>query len=625
LRLLRRAQSDLILAIVGISVALVVLAMVIPLLFTYRGASVPQSIKTVFTVVQSYESHQLNASGYLAPNGLLYIDLGRESSINVSDISSIIGTMNISGEMVSLKLSKFLNRTTGRILIVNASEAAEAACSVLNTSCSWSLSSAYIVLRNGFVIPVRILSYKTIEEFKIVSGSITGASARMVTLIPISYTSVNPANLSSLITNGVIDLGELILNTSPPKLLILPEKQAVQFLNPPTSTDPGTGMSSLYFTTQPYNSTCGYVRKYIFKNVDVSYDAPIGTLYVLYGSSSTEYDIMFAWNGYNVGPMTLTINGNSIDLESECPNGFRVVIMDFDASTGTLELEQEYYVIECGFLGCDYVPVGSETIYPKPVFNPAKYLYLYNSFGSEYVVRSTLVLQGTAKIVEVFCRDTNIHQSSYAPYILLGSSAPGQGYGLLFTTQDVDNRPGGTLGLYLDHDVIKDWATIYTYYLYGIISPAYLGQLDDDFSRQPLVMVFRDFNITNTNYVAVAISVAYRFEDDEGLDYAGVTVDKPILFIGLVDLNTSQIVSYTTLTFRELTRYEDTYPPLAEGQSATIFIPLPSPKAVGRHVYEVFIAIQDPYARYYDFSTDKVYNALDFLLYIESVGVVLFR
>jgi len=639
---LSSAQSDLILAIVGFTVTLVVVAILIPMLFTYQQASVPSSVKTAFVVLQEFSSHQINASGFLAPNGILYIDLGRESSINVSSIQSIVGTLTLTNTTYSIILSNFVVKELDHVIEINVSKAAYTACKALDLPCNWSLGSAYIVLRNGVVIPVRILSYRTIEEFKIVSGSIPGASARLVTLIPFSYSEVDPANLTTLITHNIVDIGQLILSTTPPEIRILPKSEALEYLKLPTSSDPGKGMSSLYFTSQPYNSSCGYVLARVYRNVDLSYDAPIGSLYVLYGSSRNTYNILFTWNGYDgAGSLDLTVNGTTISLEDMCPNGFRVVIIDFDASKGVIKLRQKYYEIVCYWICwapwlcwldyCDYEYQWTSTVVPRPVFNPAKYLYLFNDFNEGYAVRSYLELEGHARIVEIFCRDTDIKQSSYAPYILLGSTVPGQGYGLLFTTEDVGDRGSisfdGTLisALYMDTDVIKDYAATVENFVEGNDEVVYWGQLDEDYSTSPLVLIFKNFNITNDKYVAVAISVSYRFEDDEGLDYAGVLEDRPILFVGLLDVNTSKIVSYTTLTFRELTRYEDTYPPLAEGQSVTIFVPLPSPKAVGRHIYEVFIAIQDPYARYYDFDTDKIYNALDFLLYIESVGVVLFR
>ncbi|MEM1866971.1 MAG: hypothetical protein QXN43_04465 [Zestosphaera sp.] len=307
-------------------------------------------------------------------------------------------------------------------------------------------------------------------------------------------------------------------------------------------------------------------------------NAPVGNLYLGYNPRDTKkYDIMFSWNRGNNLDITLTISGQNINLGSVCPNGYRVKILGFRNSTN--------YII--GFSN------GSRITSPDP--DPARYSYLTSRQG----VRISLV--GSAERVRIYCRSSNPnYESSYEPYIMLtkfNAGAPGPS--ILVVFEDV------------------------YYGFYNSRNDAYGtsrgGKVVQDVSTQPLLLVYNSTTmvITNSKYLGVVLVVNYRFHDNEGSDFYGVSADRVIFEVGLVD-SEGNVLASRTFTFKELTRYEDTYPPRAQAQSATVFIPLPRPEVTGgAKTYYPFIKIQDPYG-----GTGNL-DDLDFMLLIEGWGVLL--
>jgi len=307
-------------------------------------------------------------------------------------------------------------------------------------------------------------------------------------------------------------------------------------------------------------------------------NAPVGNLYLGYNPRDTKkYDIMFSWNRGDNLDITLTISGQNINLGSVCPNGYRVKILGFRNSTN--------YII--GFSN------GNRITSPDP--DPARYSYLTSRQG----VRISLV--GSAERVRIYCRSSNPnYESSYEPYIMLtkfNAGAPGPS--ILVVFEDV---------YYGSDDSIND---------------AYItsrgGKVLQDVSTQPLLLVYNSTTmvITNSKYLGVVLVVNYRFHDNEGNDFYGVSADRVIFEVGLVD-SEGNVLASRTFTFKELTRYEDTYPPRAQAQSATVFIPLPRPEVTGgAKTYYPFIKIQDPYG-----GTGNL-DDLDFMLLIEGLGVLL--
>ena len=222
----------------------------------------------------------------------------------------------------------------------------------------------------------------------------------------------------------------------------------------------------------------------------------------------------------------------------------------------------------------------------SPSDNIANYTFL------DHQGRDTLYLRGRAERVLVYCRAPG-STTAYEPYVMLVAAAPRSGAGVLFTTID------RTYGFYNSRN---DYTT----------------ELLDS-SLGPLALVYRALPISNKNYTAVSITLNYRFHDNEGSDAFGTSVDLPIIFVGLID-ELGNIYSYRSYNFRELTRYEDTYPPVAQAQSSVVFIPLP-PSDTGERTFYVFIAFQDPYF----YNVNNVYlDDVDFALFIESFTVILF-
>ncbi len=222
----------------------------------------------------------------------------------------------------------------------------------------------------------------------------------------------------------------------------------------------------------------------------------------------------------------------------------------------------------------------------KPDPDVAKYTFLTTSS-----ITTQLMLLGSADRVEIYCRGTG-DESSYNPYTIFMNTDGSQGYaGILYTAID------RTWGFYNSRNENDNQLL--------------------DYSVAPLALVYRGFAISNNNYSSVVIAINYRFHDNEGSDAQGTSIDRPIMFVGLVDEG-GTIYSYRSYTFRELTRYEDTYPPTAQAQSSLIFIPLP-PRNISEKLFYVFIAFQDPY--HYNGNLDD----LDFTLYIESLAIIPFR
>jgi len=309
-------------------------------------------------------------------------------------------------------------------------------------------------------------------------------------------------------------------------------------------------------------------------------NAPAGNLYLGYNPKDTKkYDLMFSWNRAS-SDVTLVISGQSVNLGSVCSEGYRVKIIGFKNATS--------HIIK--FDKVDSVTNQDRITSPDP--DPARYSYLTSRRG----VRISFT--GSAERVRIYCRSSNLnYETSYEPYILLTKfSADAPGPSLLFDTEDV------------------------YYGFYNSRNDAYSsGKVLQDYSTVPLILVYNSstMTITNSKYLGVILVVNYRFHDNEGSDFYGVSSNRVIFEVGLMD-SEGNVLSSRSFTFKELTRYEDTYPPRAQAQSASIFIPLPRPESSGgTKVYYPFIKIQDPYGG------SGNLDDLDFILLIEGLGVLL--
>jgi len=220
-----------------------------------------------------------------------------------------------------------------------------------------------------------------------------------------------------------------------------------------------------------------------------------------------------------------------------------------------------------------------------------------------------IFLSGVAERVEIYLRtrydQAGINATGYEPYVLFMNNKPTQGsVGLLFTTID---------RLFGWRDTVNEYYDKTDYTSYGALR---------DYSLTPLILVYTGYEIRNNELLGVILALNYQFIDNEGSDQDGVTSDKPIMILGLMELEeesgTYKIYTYRTYNFWELTRYEDTYPPASQMQSSIVFFPLPDPSSGTRRFY-VFLLIQDPY--WYNGTLDD----LDFALYIESLILIPLR
>lgn len=224
-----------------------------------------------------------------------------------------------------------------------------------------------------------------------------------------------------------------------------------------------------------------------------------------------------------------------------------------------------------------------------PSQDVADYMFLGGSS------RGRIYLDGFADRVEVYCLSGSSGVSSYEPYILFMNT--------------VKRRAAGSL-LFNTIDVV--WGNRNTQDDSGLL----------DVSRYPLTLLFKspELDIDNNNTKAVLIAINYRFFDNSGDDFGQVTEDRPIIIVGVVN-DEGSVVAYRSFSFRELTRYEDTYPPTAQAQSAIAFIPIPASTSVGLRKFYIFISIQDPYLRN---NSNNNIDDVDVMVFIDSIEVILY-
>jgi hypothetical protein len=200
--------------------------------------------------------------------------------------------------------------------------------------------------------------------------------------------------------------------------------------------------------------------------------------------------------------------------------------------------------------------------------------------------------------VKIYCRDPSITESSYEPYLMVGDFDGNNVTEMLFITEDIgfghvntynDNRP--------DYD--------------------YTGsRLLDDVSTQPFMIKFYNENISNTEVSAVSVIIRFYFHDNAGGD--DDECDNRIIFrVGLMDIQTGEIVVSREYGFYELTRYEDTYPPYWQFIIHEAFLPVPDPDVWGERQYVIVFEFQDPFG-------EKILNDGDIVLGLEYVGVIKF-
>lgn len=314
-----------------------------------------------------------------------------------------------------------------------------------------------------------------------------------------------------------------------------------------------------------------------FGTLAVGYDPK----WLYFKSSATpEYVILLTWDsrkGYPGGfndENIIVIDGEFLDLKALCPYGYRLKILGFRGEINLLT-----------YRNGKFIKVEEKPPYIK--------LYGYNPyFGIYYRV----YFNGSARDVRIYCRSTVVDEGSYEPYFIIG---------------DFDNNNNAEL-LYITEDICFGWAGYYNDDI-SILRP-----LLDDVSTLTFRIVFKEKPLPNVNYTAVSVVLKYYFHDNEGSDEEGTTFDAPILSIGLYDPELDTILVKRDFTFRELTRYEDTYPYSWSYQITEFLIPIPDPLIVGKKTYYIVLELHDPYG-----GINK-YDDVDLMLGIEFVGVIMY-
>ncbi len=422
-----------------------------------------------------------------------------------------------------------------------------------------SVGGVYVVTSEPRVYSVRLYNMTAIEGLGPAIGEELGALVSVIhVLIPVEVRA-DPWDVVGVLREAGFALAEPDSSTSPSRLVLSGDYSA---LESGVESASGRWISRSNFSNVEISATGLRVR-----NVFLGYDPGEPSKYVLLLT--------------NDGSVTLNVGGTQMAF---CSAAARVKIYGFESSNpgGVI------------YVNGDQSRFGSGgTWIRKPYQDVANLTFLDRDR------RGQIALSGRARRVEVYCFEPGqVRASSYAPYLLLMNTAGSRGAGVLLTTIDA------VYGFSTNRNDLSG-----------------TGVALQDHSARPLALVYRRLAIDNNNTRAVLIALNYRFHDNEGQDFYGVTVDRPVVILGLVD-EEGRILSYRSFTFRELTRYEDTYPPAAQAQSALALIPLPPADSAGFRRFYVFLIIQDPYL--YNTGNSNL-DDLDLTLYIESLAVLLFE
>ncbi|ADM28486.1 hypothetical protein Igag_1689 [Ignisphaera aggregans DSM 17230] len=552
-----RGQSDIIISIIAFSMILMV---VLPLAYT------------LYTKI--YTSYQQPA---VEENRKSVAELGRfvaEGTLNVSaiylptstDISIVV--RNIGGRQIDIsrvfiaitcrdRYYMVTPREFNNIYIASGETISRNIDITKYIDCTqYNVNGVYVVTSDGYIVSAKI--YNPQEEYQSPgSGSETPSIPQYspgVVAPQLLPTAINPSGNTWNITQ-LLGKGFRIATVDN---MNMPTK--IIFIPDPNEILYKKGMvgrnSYVWVSVGNLTSTTIQISNQYVRNIYLGYDkTPDKYIIILTGDGSIRI------NG-------VTYCGSWQDI------GFRVRIYGFRNSTrdGIMQVSGTTY---SGWIN-------------SPDQNVARYVFLgYTSSGT------LRTLNGVADRVEILCRRrTSSGETGYYPYITMFSNKPtGNMLGILFTT--IDRRWG-------DESSTDE----------GV------AELQDG-SSMPIAFVYMGNDLVIDNTVSgVSILITYAFHDNSGDDYNDASYDGVVMVVGIADEN-GNIIGYRSFTFRELTRYEDTYPPVAQIQNAVIFIPIPKNSSSKR--FYPFIAFQDPYR----WSGTK--DDLDISLYIDSFSVILYR
>jgi hypothetical protein len=558
---IKKAQAG---AISFVLLAFILLVIVVPAYIVFHGRSAQLYSSSASTIQESLYSSGLEATGDVRLTGV--VDSSNTAQIILSNRGLV--PKKIEYILVMLGEEQRIIRSTKVNIELNPNTWISNALD-LSDLCQQNGCNNIVVLAitsDGEIIKSRIY---TQEELTNIYGE-QNQTAYLTAIQVFPLQGVTGSTISQQLSSG-----GLIFNETQ---VALPTPELVQ-----NGTFSGLGVYKYLYTDDPTGKLKGdaYVLNLFFSSVNITLnDIVAGNIFFGYHPSRNDsFNIMVTGDKVS-GSITI----NDTQLASWCnPNSksFRIKILGFKSFSPS-------YVFSLT------LPNGVKINYTYPPDDPSKLLYLSTSSSI-----AELSLNGTAEAVYVYCATQSNYPSSYEPYILLyRTSNTTSGLSILFTTEDV----------YYGANDINDRRT--------------RDAPNSDVSVSPLVLYFKPRNIiiTNQAFSGLLINVKYRYHDNE-LDYTNydTALDSEIFSISVVDSD-GNTVGGRSFTLRELATTKITSPPLTLPQTASIYVPLPSPQVAGVKEYYLAIKIWDPFLL--SKKGNNYVNDLDLTLLIESLVII---
>ncbi|MCC6009552.1 MAG: hypothetical protein LM588_00950 [Fervidicoccaceae archaeon] len=551
-------------AISFVLLAFILLVIVVPAYIVFHGHSAQLYSSSASTLQENLYSSGLEATGDVRLTGV--VDSSNTAQIILSNrglvpkkIEYILVILGEEQRVIrSTKVNIELNPNTW---ISNALD--------LSDLCQQNGCNNIVVLAitsDGEIIKSRIY---TQEELTNIYGE-QNQTAYLTAIQVFPLQGVTGSTISQQLSSG-----GLIFNETQ---VALPTPELVK-----NGTFSGLGVYKYISNVDPKNNINrdAYVLNLFFSSVNITLNNIMaGNIFFGYHPSRNDsFNIMVS--GDTVSG-SITINNNQLTRWCDSSSkSFRIKILGFKSFFPS-------YVFSLT------LPNGVKANYTYPPDDPSKLLYLSTSSSI-----AKLSLNGTAEAVYVYCATQSNYPSSYEPYILLyRTSNTTSGLSILFTTEDV----------YYGANNINDRRTS--------------DAPNSDVSVSPLVLYFKPRNIiiTNQAFSGLLINVKFKYHDNE-LDYTNydTALDSEIFSISVVDSD-GNTVGGRSFTLRELATTKITSPPLTLPQTASIYVPLPSPQVVGVKEYYLAIKIWDPFLL--NKKGGNYVNDLDLTLLIESLVII---